>query len=192
MPPLPKINLADLFGAGGMPGLTVAFGQMYAEAAAVCLAHCGHVSGVGLSTRGVIERHYEVHWSAITEQINSSHYDIQEATESGASAIALFLARDLLELNALERSKKESGFDYWVGPDGAQMRHGPDGPEMLEGDGVYRLEITGTTVGTDSLVRSKLKQKKDQVNKYRKKHPGIGAYVCVVVFNYPESHLEKV
>src|SRR5271165_6991946 len=69
--------------AVGMPGVTSALGGVFAEAAAVCLEHQNHHSGVRLLTDGTFSCEFLVGWQQVTKQQIQAHNDLQDATEFG-------------------------------------------------------------------------------------------------------------
>src|SRR5690349_14581170 len=108
-----KLHLLAL--AEGMPGLTVAWGTTLAEAASVCLEERGHQIGIALNLTGLKTGQYPMEWQAVDEQVRRCYNDLQVATELGAYGIAILIIKDITGKVVVERSKKGTGFDYWVG-----------------------------------------------------------------------------
>jgi hypothetical protein len=169
------LNLTSL--CNGMGGLTSACGAVLAESAAVCLEDRRHVQGVILNLAGEAEAAYPLNWQPVDEQQRRCHNDLQEATERGASGIAILLIERLTGLTVLERSKKRTGFDYWIGLPG-------DGSLLFQGKA--RLEVSGILKGTTSAVASRVKAKLAQVKPTDKEAP---AYIAVVEFGSPVSQV---
>ena len=111
-----RINLAQLF--AGLPGLTKRRGGAHCEAALVCLDEHGHQSGVQCSLNSLNKNlsTFELIWTEeITEQTRNSWSDFIEATEWGAAGIAILVVLGFTEYTVIRRSKRGTGFDYWLG-----------------------------------------------------------------------------
>jgi len=173
-----KVNLAAL--SEGMPGLTVASGQVLAEAAAVCLEDQKHQTGVSLSNAGLTPGNLQVEWLSVDDQQRRSHADMQEATERGACGVAILVVKEATGLVVVERSRKGTGFDYWVGDKDTDS----DG---LPFEGLARLEVSGILAGTQRQIDARMKQKKAQIKPTDKMAPG---YVAVVEFRTPIACVE--
>lgn len=164
--------------AEGMPGLTAASGQMLAEAAAVCLEDRKHPPGVRLARAGLTRDDIHVEWMPVDEQRRRCYADIQEATEWGACGVAILVVREATGMVVVERSKKGTGFDYWLG------ENDDDGPPFA---GKRRLEVSGILKGTKGQIDARIKQKKDQM----KPTDHLAArFVAVVEFGTPVACVE--
>lgn len=172
------LDLNDL--SKGLPGITSVRGADLAQAGAVCLEEHGHAHGTTLSVRGGCEATFAAKWPPVDEQVRRCWNDTQEATEQGASAVALLLIVQLTEYTVVERSKKGTGFDYWLGL--------PDDENDLPFQNRARLEVSGILSGTSSVIASRVKQKLNQVSVTDGTWP---AFVVVVEFSSPESRIEK-
>lgn len=172
-----NLNLNDL--NQDMPGLTAAFGSVMAEAAAVCLENQQHPIGVSLAISGSSTQSFLLDWNAVTAQQVSAYNDLQEATELGASGIAILLMEKITGNVVLERSRKGPGFDYWVGKQ--------DDDDLFSNKN--RLEISGILNGTSTQFTSRINQKKRQMLPSSGLAPG---YVIVVEFGNPKAHMEAV
>ena len=170
-----SIDLNSL--ADGMPGLTSACGKSLAEAAAVCLEDRKHQSGTSLHLTGFQKQERALNWSTVTDQQRRCYNDLQEATERGACGVAILVVRELTGLLVVERSKKGPGFDYWLGK--------ADDDDLFGNKA--RLEVSGILSGVDSDIKSRVKQKKKQIEPSAKLAPG---YVAIVEFSKPTAHLE--
>jgi hypothetical protein len=169
------IDLSSL--ADGMPGLTEACGKSLAEAAAVCLQDRDHKPGVSLMLTGLKNQAHALIWGAVTDQQRRCYNDLYEATELGASGVAILVVKELTGLVVVERSKKGPGFDYWLGDS--------DDDELFAGKA--RLEVSGILSGSKSAIGSRIKQKNEQIRRSAKLAPG---YVAIVEFSKPTAHLE--
>jgi len=171
-----SMSLAAL--AEGMPGLTAASGQMLAEAAAVCLEDRQHQTGVCLPRVGLMIEDMHVEWLPVDDQNRRCYADMQEATERGACGVAILVVKEVTGKVVVERSKKGTGFDYWLGDKDS---------DDLPFKGTSRLEVSGILTGTKTQIDSRIRQKKDQIAPTD--HIARG-YVAVVEFGTPVAHVE--
>lgn len=166
-----NLNLDDL--AEGTLGLTPALGKTKAEAASHCLEIQGHKPGVQMDASDKQYPSYTLTWSDVTEQIRKSWSDIQEAVEEGAVGIAILLVKDLTGLQVIERARKGTGFDYWLGDQAASL---------FQQAG--RLEASGILSENDKnnlAIRMKIKSAQVSISDSLR----IPAYVVVVSFGQP-------
>ena len=175
---LPDLDLNELGKPPGYPALTVARGGALAEAAAVCLENQRHKSGKTLQVFGLKEAVYRLNWPHVTRQMRSTHNDLQDATSEGTCAVAIGLARKQTGLLVVERSRKGTGFDYWLGKDADTLFQDKS-----------RLEVSGILNGDKSQIASRLEQNKKQNE--QSDSLGLPAFVCVVEFGTPQAHFVK-
>jgi hypothetical protein len=169
------VNL-DSFGAGG-PNLSPAAAADLAEAAAVCLLESGHGSGVVMSV--IPGGHAVVSFSDPDARAFTSRADPEETTERGATALALELLRVKEGHEVIERSRKRTGCDWYVGqPD-------PDGPFQAK----RRVEVSGIRNETETTVVRRVNQKRAQLARGNDTTTG---YVVVVGFRSPVAHVETL
>jgi hypothetical protein len=161
----------------GSPGITSAFGTSMAEAASVCLAGRGHSSPTSMPVRGAVAAEATVEWEPPTEQACRCWDDPDVATEHGAYGVAALLIPAISDLHVIERSRKGTGFDYWLG------RKGDPGPLF---QGRARLEVSGILSGNDSAVSTRLNQKLRQTDRSRGSLPAV---VVIVEFGGPQSRV---
>lgn len=86
--------------------------------------------------------------------------------------------RQLTEFTVIERSRKDTGFDYWLGSE--------DTAGDLPFQNKVRLEVSGIRKADDSRIRARVKQKIEQTNPSNGKFP---AYIIVVEFSRPLSFI---
>ena len=104
----------------GTPGITPAFGESLAEAAEVCLEEREHSSPTAMQISGEAQGSATLEWEPPSDQMRRCWNDDEVATEHGAYGIATLLVPRITNLQVVERSKKGTGFDYWLGsPRGA-------------------------------------------------------------------------
>lgn len=172
------IQLTDL--VEGMPAITPVFGRYLAEAGAVCLESQGHSQGQHLTVNEGQGRSgsYSVTWPAVTEQILRCLNDPEVATEHGAVGIAVLLTKKLLGYSVIQRSRKGTGFDYWLGDD-----------TELPFQSKARLEVSGIRSGDLSAVKSRVRQKRRQTDPSDDTH--LPAHIVVVEFGAPLAEMEQ-
>lgn len=111
----------------------------------------GQASGVAACFhRHGDSRQLELRTLTVDERARATYGDWQEAVEEGAEAIALAVARRLMDLIPFRRLPKRTGADYFVRP----LRGG--GSDVYE-----RLECSGIASQREDLeqrLRSKLRQ----------------------------------
>jgi len=173
------LDLRDL--VSGVPALTKALGEVHSEAASVCLANQAHHEPAVLIVRKVERPEYTLRWPHVTETMRRAYNDLERATELGAYGIALLLVRQRTGLRAIRQSRKGTGFDYWLGPEGT-------GDQLLF-QGAARLEVSGILSGTESQFATRMKQKLKQPE--AADSSGLPAYACVVEFGRPQAEVAQ-
>jgi hypothetical protein len=161
----------------GFPAITPSFGVALAEAGAVCLEDQGHSNGVELKVYGEFIEAFKVYWPNVTGQMRLCWNDREMTTEHGAYGIGILLIRDLTNFSIIERSRKGTGFDFWLGYE-----------DELPFQNKARLEISGIRKGDDSMVKARVQQKLKQTERSQGSLP---AYIVVVEFSRPLSHVVK-
>lgn len=177
MPEVVTLDLQHL--ATGIPALSSAMGNVFAEAVAVCLDDRGHSNPVRLHLRKIDEPHYLLTCPVVTDVMRRTHNDLERATEHGAYGVAFLLIRRLTGLTAIQQSKKGTGFDYWLGPDNPE--------EALPFQNSARLEVSGILNGTASQFSTRVKQKLKQTE--LSDDTKLIAYVIVVEFGRPQAEV---
>lgn len=158
----------------GLPAISPAFGAFLVEACQVCLEQGGHQTGAELGVMGDRYEQLSLQWSGeLTDQIRNSWRDMGEATEYGATAMAILLVLALTDLTVTGRSVKGTGFDYWLGP-----AENASECELFEES--VRLEISGILSGDLKLIERRVKAKLKQTQ--RSDHLGLPALVIVTEF----------
>lgn len=170
-----SLDLNDL--KGGAYGVTAALGECYAQAASVCLEDQGHLIPTVMKVHADTEvSHASIRWGAVDDQMRRSWNDKENATENGAYGIAILVVLKIKHLHVLERSKKRTGFDYWLGS--------PDEDEPFQKKA--RLEVSGIRKGSRDLISGRVNQKLEQTKKSDGKYPAV---VVVVEFGTPQTHV---
>lgn len=168
-----RIDLAAL--GRGTPAMSPAACAHLAEAAAVCFVDRGHASGVHLHFDGSAA---PVTWDSLDERASATHADTQEATENGAVAVAIQLIRGGTSLEVVRRSRKGTGFDYYLGR--------KDGNSPF-GDSAC-LEVSGILTEDSRTLAERVKTKLRQVERGGAGLPG---FVVVVGFSQPRATVEE-
>ncbi len=137
----------------------------------------GHAQGVQLGVRGYSNKSYPLAWPQITAQTRKCWNDHEVATEHGAVGIAVLLAQKEIGYTVIERSRRGTGFDYWMGEESVH-------PFQSKA----RLEISGIRKGNDQQVKARVRQKLLQLNRSNGLSPG---YVIVVEFGHPLAEVQK-
>lgn len=170
------LDLNDL--ANGYSGITPAYGGCIAEAAGVCLESQNHARGVLLRTNSGNE--YDLDWPEISEQAVSTWAEEEKATELGAEAVSALLAKRETDHAGIRRSRRGSGFDYWLGDDSSGFAF----QERA------RLEISGIRSGDDHQVRRRVQQKLRQTMN-SESTTSLPAIAIVVEFGRPLAEIGK-
>ncbi len=157
------------------PGITESIGRFMTEAIAVCLDSQGHKSSALLTVKGAFEGQYALEHGPVTDQMLRGHNDSEVATEYGAYGISILLIDVNTDLTVIERSRKGTGFDYWLG-----MKDSP-APYFQH---KARLEVSGIRNGTDGAVDSRVKTKIEQTQRSAGTLP---AYIAVIEFSAPKA-----
>ena len=161
----------------GLPAITPAFGAAIAEAGAICLTDEAHEPGVILEVEGEFATQFQLNWHPVTEQARRCWNDDEYTTEQAAYGIAILLILQLTTLTVIERSRKGTGFDYWLG--------NQDSTTMLPFQRMARLEVSGIRKGNRSQIKARVKQKTEQTGVSDAE--GLPAYIIVVEFSRPIS-----
>jgi len=168
-----NLNILDR----GLPGITPCWGGFLSEASATCLVSQNHQLGVEMSVLGSKKAQFKIFWdNTIRTQEFSAWNDEQELTEYGACGIAIILVLELTGYTVIQRAKKGTGVDYWLGYKDSSLPF----------ENSARLEVSGIMTGDDKEIKGRVKKKTKQTE------PSDGllpAYVVVVEFSKPLSHL---
>lgn len=161
----------------GMPSVPPEFGACLAQAASVCLEDQGHPDVVPFKVDGAFTEIYDLSWMKPDDRIRRCWNDYEVATEHGAYGLAFLLIRKLTQFTVIERSRKGTGFDYWLGNE--------DDPLFMN---KARLEVSGIRVGNERNITARVKQKIAQT---KPSDGSLPAYIIVVEFSMPSSVMVK-
>ncbi len=174
-----ELNLSDL-DRGSIPAITPAIGKMLGEASGVCLESQGHSQGVILNIRGDCTSSYSVAWTVIGQHADAAWNDAEYATEHGAVGIAILLVKREIGYEVIQRSRKGTGIDYWLG-DNTDVTH----------QRKARLEVSGIRQGDGPAVRARVRNKLRQTNRSAAMHGGLPVFVIVVEFSMPLAEVRQ-
>ena len=166
---------------GRMPGITAEVGGGLAQAAAVCLESHGHAQGVALTVRGDRQGRHQVYWPQATPQAKRAWADEEEATEQGAAGVAALLAREEIGCVVVERAKRGTGFDYWLGS------------QTVEEVAPYeaKMEVSGIRNGKPEVAK-RVRQKLAQMARPNPPvAPNLPAYAVVIEFSSPIAAIRE-
>ena len=175
---LPTLDLADL--AKGSSGITPEWGAGLAQAASVCLDAQGHSSPQSLDVSGPVTQQYALYWLPVDAQMRRCFNDLEDAGEHGAYGIAALLVADITPLEVVERSKKGTGFDYWLGPKGTVG-------DLFQR--ASRLEVSHIMKADPPAVSARVKKKLKQTEP--SDDTGLSAYVVVVEYGTPLARVAE-
>jgi len=165
----------------GLPGITPAFGQTFAEAGAVCLEEQNHANGVELQVQGTFQAKYQVFWQQVTDQMLRCYNDEGTTTELGAYGVAFLLVLDLTDYTVIQTSRRGTGFDYWLGT--------AEDSEGLPFQNKERLEVSGIRSGDNSRIKARVNEKLKQVQP--SDATALPALIIVVEFSAPLSQMVR-
>lgn len=174
-----QLDLTEL-GRGNIRAITPAIGSLLAEAAAVCLEAQAHAQGVHLIVSGMTSSELALKWMPIDDRSSDAWNDLQEATEFGAVGIAILLAKYTVGFEVIQRSRRGTGIDYWLGDDTVW-------PYTRKA----RLEVSGILTGSASTIRNRVISKLRQTERSDKSHEGLPAYVIVIEFATPLAEIQQ-
>lgn len=173
MPHSPPATLRLASIVAGHAGLTAAGATALVEAAEVCLDHHGHPTGVGLRVSRAAGKStsHPLAFTKPTTTAKRANKDLQDSVEAGAIAIAVAWLMSETDYRVVERSRKGTGFDYWLGL----------APVTLDA----RLEVSGILKGDEQSVARRLAIKLNQMT--RSDQGGLPGYAVVVEFSAPRA-----
>ena len=150
------------------PGLTPEVASFYCQAASVCLSrHHAPPSDLAINW-GEAESVRGVDWAVPDPRAIRAWANDIDATEMGAYGVSLTVVEVERGLVAIARAETLTGADYYVGPVGW------DDSDL---EGSFRLEVSGTDLGSIATIAQRLKGKVDQAARGHSDLPAIAAVV---------------
>jgi hypothetical protein len=170
------LTLEDL--SVNFPHIPPECGTVLVQSAVLCLEGQGHKSGALLTVRGSFNTAFRLLWSMdVTEAMRRYWNDPDETAEQGAYGLALLMLRSLTRLTVLERSRKGTGFDWWLASEDNLFQ------------AAARLEVSGIMRGSARRVNGRLKERMAQTE--RSDPSRLTAYVAVVEFGGPMAKVVR-
>lgn len=161
-----------------LPGVSSGTAAYLCENAVACLTRRGHTSGVVIECQGLSNQPEEMEWeTAFTDQLDRSLYDQEVATEYGAACISILYALEHTDFTVIQRSRKKTGVDYWLGK-----------KDDILFQSAARMEVSGIFDGADK-VDARVKRKLKQTN--QSDSSGLPAYISIVEFSRPIINFTK-
>ena len=171
------ITLEDILTAN-IPGISPGTALYLCENAVVCLHRQNHLSGVMMVCKGININPEAINWATpFTDQMDRSLNDQEVATEHGAACISVLYALQHTEYTVIQRSRKKSGIDYWLGR-----------KEDILFQNAARMEVSGI-YNDPSKVIARVKRKLEQSN--LSDTTGLPAFISVVEFSSPSIDFVK-
>lgn len=152
---------------------------IFAQAASICFHFNKFENSTILEIEGYKNTKIRLTWQPVDQQMIDNWKDLQEATEYGATHIAILMIEELTHLKVIQRSPKMTGFDYWLGKE-------KSGSLFQK---LARLEVSGILKGTESQVNRRLKEKIKQTEK--SDHIKLPAFISIVEFSMPVCKIRK-
>lgn len=176
-----RINLYQL--AAQATGISKTVGEFLAEAAQVCLETQGHQSGTIIKIIGLHDEKVVLEWEKTLEaETLLSWKDFKEATEYGATAIALLIILHFENYNFVERLPQHSIGDYFLKK--------TDLDNIEKTDEAF-LEISGIFKETQqNAINLRINQKKKQLS--NKPISELNVLIAVVEFSKPKAKIIKI
>ena len=175
--PQKKINISDLKDRKktGIPSGTGAF---LAEISIVCLENEEHTSGIKMAVNYDNEdQGCVLFWHDPESEFSRFfHKDLDEATQFGATGIAILLIKTLTPFKVVQRSYKTTGIDYWL-----------VSKKSLIFQKAARLEISGNRREKRSSYQSRVTQKIEQTK--QSDSTDLPAFIVVVEFSTPKARM---
>lgn len=171
------ITLEDIMTAN-LPGISPGTASYLCENAVACLHRQRHSSGVVMRCRGIDSNPEAINWTTqFTDQMDRSLNDQEVATEHGAACISILYALQHTDYTVIQRSRKKTGVDYWLGRKDAILFQN-----------AARMEVSGIFNDSDK-VNARVKRKLEQSN--LSDRTGLPAFISVVEFSTPSIDFVK-
>jgi hypothetical protein len=152
--------------------LTSAAGINFGHAASVCFESQGHAVKTVMNGEGFYNKAFNVTRYDVTDQMKRTWNDAEVTTEQGAYGVAFLVASNEMKVKAIEKSRKKTGIDYWLGKE-----------ESFLLQNKVRLEVSGIRSGTDQQLDTRFENKMNQSKK--SDHTGLPALIVIVEFKEP-------
>jgi len=150
------------------PGISEGVALSYAEAVRVCLdRHHRSPVDVLINDSGGVEK-ATAEWPLADDRIKKAWANKDDATRDGAYGLSLAAIEAIRGLVAVRRAETRTGADYYLGESGSKA-------DDLEAN--FRLEVSGTDEGGETIILGRLRQKLEQARKGNSNLPAIASVV---------------
>ena len=172
------LNTLD-FGSYILPNMY----SYYAEATAICFEENNFTGTASLKIEQSEKEiaAFNLTWATVNQQVKDMHNDLIYETEYGAYCIAFLIIHHLTDYKIIRRSKRKTGFDYWLSEKESDYPFAD----------AARLEVSGILKGKNTEIAQRIRIKKEQI----KQSDGskLPAYIIITAFHKPISkiYLEK-
>jgi len=174
------LNLNDLCHKR-VPAISDNIAYAMREACELSLQCNNHQPGVVMNVQGEFDEIVPVNWNINNNEKHNIMWDPDDASEWGATCVALLLISEFTGFVACDRAFKGKGFDYWLSTEPKKSSDELFGPK----NHTARLEVSGIRKGTPRDINARVKKKLNQVSP--SDYLGLPAYVFVVEFGRPIS-----
>ena len=158
----------------GFPGVSPTSAAHLYEAFMVCMHFHFHPNHVALFVEEQ-EEPIGIEWEDKCDDVILRTYtDMQYTTEHGAVCLAIMLTKYFTPYTVIERSRKGTGFDYWLGDQDSQLFQRK-----------ARLEVSGILQGDDTAMINRYYSKITQTEK--SDDTGLPAYISIIEFSKPKA-----
>jgi hypothetical protein len=150
------------------PGISEGVAMSYSEAVRVCLdRHHGSPVELLLNDNRQVER-ASAEWPPPDERTKKAWANKDDATRDGAYGLSLAAVEAMRGLVAVRRAETRTGADYYLGESGG---------ESADLEANFRLEVSGTDEGGETIILGRLRQKLNQARKGNSNLPAIASVV---------------
>ena len=160
----------------GTPGITSVEGANLLENCIVMLHRQGHKPTTTLELAGISYIPIDIIWrDNCTLQMERTYADQQVNTERAAVCLSILLTLKLTDYTIIMRSRKGTGFDYYLGQ-----------KEIQTFEPQARLEISGIENETKTnTIEGRFRQKMEQTSPTDAS--GLPAYISIIEFSKPKA-----
>ena len=145
----------------------------------VCMHASEHGEKVMLKVDGITNDNFGLVWTdEYDSQKGRTYADMEYTVEHGAICISAMLAVILTPYTIIERSRKGTGFDYWLGDKDSVLFQKK-----------ARLEVSGILKGDDTAIRRRYTAKEEQTRKTDGLQ--LPTYISIVEFSTPKTLFDK-
>ena len=118
-------------------------------------------------------------WSTPDRRADASHDDLQDATEHGATALAILWVRTFTGLEVVRRARKGAGYDFHLGEQSS-------GPPFAQ---THCLEVSGLLADDPAALERRLK---DKIRQVARGGAGLPGFAVVVGFQTPAARIGEI